>query len=258
VVVLVAPNTLIVHRITVPVPFSGSLSMSLFSARGLNKHYAAGVPGCSAIARVLSGITLEVAGGDIIGIIGRRASGKTTLLRCVAGLARPDAGALHWDESARRPRFISISPAAYPFETVGDVIERTCAEPTVEPQRLESLLHQLGLSGLLDKAQFALTTCERARLAVAAGLAAPSALVLLDGASDTVSAQWRPAVRDLIAALAGERRGALIVGRDPEGVTALASTVFALHDGSLVPWERERDLHPPARVAEARIRGTIR
>jgi ABC-type multidrug transport system ATPase subunit len=258
VVVLIAADAPIVHRIAVSVPLSGFHPMTLFSARGLNKHYAAGVPGCSATARVLSGITLEVGPGDVIGIIGRRGSGKTTLLRCVAGLARPDAGALHWDDSARRPRFISISPAAYPFETVGDVIERTCAEPTVDPQCFEVLLQRLGLSGSLEKAQFALTTCERARLALAAGLAAPSALVLLDGASDTISAHWRPAVRALIGARAGEGTGAVLVGRDPEGVAALASTLLTLRDGSLAPWERERDQHPPARVAEARIRGTVR
>ena len=232
--------------------------MSLFSARGLNKHYAAGVPGCSATARVLSGVTLEVARGDVIGIVGRRGSGKTTLLRCVAGLARPDAGALQWDESARRPRLISISPAAYPFETVADVVERTCTEPAVEPDRLEALLRGLGLTGSLDKAQFSLTTCERARLALAAGLAAPHALVLLDGASDTISAHWRPAVRALIAARAGEGNGALLAGRDHEGVAALAFTLLTLCDGVLAPWERERDQHPPARVAEVRVRGTIR
>jgi ABC-type multidrug transport system ATPase subunit len=232
--------------------------MVLFSARGLTKQYAAGVPGCSAIARVLSGINLEVTPGDLIGVVGRRASGKTTLLRCVAGLARPDGGALHWDESACRPRLISISPAAYPFETVGDVIERTCTEPAVEPERLEALLEFLGLKGSLDKAQFALTTCERARLAFAAGLAAPSRLVLLDGASDTISAQWRPAVRELVDGRAADGGGALIVGRDIEGVGALSSQMLTLSEGSLVPWERACDQHPPARVAEPRVRGTIR
>ena len=232
--------------------------MLLFSARALHKHYAAGVPGCSAVARVLSGITLELATGQLVGIVGRRASGKTTLLRCVAGLARPDAGALHWEDCARRPRFVSVSVAAYPFDTVGDVIGRGLNESAVDPTRLESLLDLFGLQGSLDKAQFALTTCERARLALAVSLAAASSLMLLDGTPDALSDAWRPVVREALATHAATGGAVLLAGRDMPGVAALAHSVLELRDGRLEAPGRERDRQPPARVAEANARGIIR
>ena len=223
--------------------------MPLFSARALHKQYAAGVPGCCAIARILSGIDLELGPGDLVGIVGARASGKTTLVRCVAGIARPDAGALHWAETARRPRIVSVSAPAYPFETVEDVLERACSEPDVEPARLEFLLGALALTGLSDRAQFALTLCERARMALAVGMAAARPLLLLDGTPDVVSAAQRPSVRALLMAYAAEGRAVLVVGRDEEGVAGLAATVLRLSGGRLRS-EPEREQAHRARVAE--------
>src|SRR3954471_21444941 len=60
--------------------------------RNLWKTYLVGILGCSARVSVLCGVDLQVACGERVGILGRPASGKTTLLHCLAGLRRPDAG----------------------------------------------------------------------------------------------------------------------------------------------------------------------
>jgi ABC-type transporter Mla maintaining outer membrane lipid asymmetry ATPase subunit MlaF len=59
------------------------------------KTYLVGILGCSARVSVLCGVDLQVACGERVGILGRPASGKTTLLHCLAGLRRPDAGRIH-------------------------------------------------------------------------------------------------------------------------------------------------------------------
>jgi ABC-type oligopeptide transport system ATPase subunit len=61
---------------------------------GLWKGYHVGVRGCSVRVRVLRGVTFRVAIGERVGIAGAAGAGKTTLMHCVAGLRRPDAGRL--------------------------------------------------------------------------------------------------------------------------------------------------------------------
>jgi ABC-type multidrug transport system ATPase subunit len=70
-------------------------------ARALWKSYAAGVAGCSARVWVLRGASLHVEEGECIAVLGARAAGTTTLLQCLAGLRRPDAGTIEHTLGAR-------------------------------------------------------------------------------------------------------------------------------------------------------------
>ena len=66
-------------------------------ARTLWKSYAAGVEGCSARAWVLRGASLELERGECLAVLGAPGAGTTTLLYCLAGLRRPDAGTVETD-----------------------------------------------------------------------------------------------------------------------------------------------------------------
>jgi ABC-type multidrug transport system ATPase subunit len=63
-------------------------------ARTLWKSYAAGVEGCSARAWVLRGTSLDVEQGECVAVLGAAARELPTLLYCLAGLRRPDAGSV--------------------------------------------------------------------------------------------------------------------------------------------------------------------
>lgn len=65
--------------------------------RTLWKSYAAGVDGCSARAWILRGASLELARGECVAVLGAPGAGTTTLLYCLAGLLRPDAGSVDTD-----------------------------------------------------------------------------------------------------------------------------------------------------------------
>jgi len=222
----------------------------LFTAQHLSKRYAAGKPGCSATARVLCEVSLELDAGRVVGVVGARGAGKTTLVRCVAGLARPDAGVRRWAPGAERARIVALAPAALPFETVRDVVSRACADPLVDPNRLSAALEFLALDGLFAKSQMALTTDERARLALAVGFATRHPLLLLDGTADAVAACARVLVRDVLRRHADQGGAVLLTGRDPAAVRALASTAFCLADGRLAPVVERDAGAAPARVAE--------
>jgi ABC-type hemin transport system ATPase subunit len=60
----------------------------------VHKSVAAGVPGCSARIRVLSGVKLSVRSGELVAIAGGAGSGKSTLMLCAQGLMRPDLGSV--------------------------------------------------------------------------------------------------------------------------------------------------------------------
>ena len=66
------------------------------STSALAKSFRAGIDGCSARVSVLRSIDLALWPGEIVALHGARASGRTTLLLCAAGLLAPDSGAIHW------------------------------------------------------------------------------------------------------------------------------------------------------------------
>lgn len=222
----------------------------LFSAHHVSKCYLAGAPGCSAAARVLSRVNLELDAGAVTGVVGARRCGKTTLVRCVAGLARPDAGALRWAPGAERPRIVSLGPAALPLESVQEVVARACADPLVDSDRLDAVLSRLALDGLVGRSQAALTTDERARLALAIGIATRHPVLLLDGTADAIAARARAVVRESLRRYAAEGGAVLLTGRDGDAVAALSTVTFRLCDGRLMSPPGEAERGHAARVAE--------
>ena len=64
------------------------------------KSYVVGVRGCSVRVSVLRGVSFHVAQGERLGIVGAPGTGKTTLLHCIQGMRRPDAGAVLRDGEA--------------------------------------------------------------------------------------------------------------------------------------------------------------
>ena len=66
----------------------------VLSIQSLNKTYHVGLRGCTATARALDDVNLEVGRGEIVAVIGPASAGKTTLLRCIAGLLVPDEGTI--------------------------------------------------------------------------------------------------------------------------------------------------------------------
>jgi ABC-type multidrug transport system ATPase subunit len=65
---------------------------ALLSVRSLSKTYRVGLTGCTASVRALDDVSLEIARGEVVAVVGPARGGKTTLLRCVSGLLTPDAG----------------------------------------------------------------------------------------------------------------------------------------------------------------------
>jgi hypothetical protein len=84
---------------------------TLLAAEGLGKSYIAGLGRCWARVQVLSRLSLTLAEGERVVVVGARASGKTTLLHCLTGLRRPDVGSVRWDARHGAPYRLCRAPA---------------------------------------------------------------------------------------------------------------------------------------------------
>ncbi len=102
------------------------------AARDISKSYAA--------QAVLDGVSLVVSPGDRIGIVGPNGIGKTTLLRVLAGLERPDAGRI---VSAGQVGYLPQEPEARPGESVRDHLARRTGVGAAE-REMDELAARLG------------------------------------------------------------------------------------------------------------------
>lgn len=193
---------------------------------------------------VVRAATLQLAPGERLGLVGINGSGKTSLLRAIAGLARPCAGELsvfgmppHRHASARRR--IGWLPEQAPLLPELDVrgALRHAAALAGVPARArtraaETAVERCGLTAVAAKRVTQLSLGYRRRLGLAQALVHEPRLLLLDEPSNGLDAEARGALYELIAGLSPAP--ALIVathaGNDLE---ALCGRIRVLHDGRL-------------------------
>src|SRR5213592_4187165 len=99
--------------------------MPALSIRSLRKSFLIGSADDPQRKVALAGVDLEITEGEIVGLIGGAAAGKTTLLLCAAGLLRRDSGSVYWfgarfGGGGCLPGVVYVSPVLtyYPFLTV--------------------------------------------------------------------------------------------------------------------------------------------
>jgi branched-chain amino acid transport system ATP-binding protein len=139
-------------------------------------------------------VTLEVARGEKLGIIGPNGSGKTTLINCITGVLRPDRGAVVFDgkdvsswPAYRRARLGMARSFQIPRPFVGiTVLENVrvpldyVRRPHDAAVRARELLSLVGLEGRADHPAEALTHLELRKLELARALAAEPRLLIAD------------------------------------------------------------------------------
>jgi putative ABC transport system ATP-binding protein len=193
-------------------------------------------------------IDLELAPGDVVALTGTGGSGKTSLLRVLAGLEAPAAGqarvggldlalatAADLDEYRRRlVGYVAQEPerGLWPSLTAAENVQAPMLVAGVDRaqrrRRSAELLDALGLTGRERYRPAQLTGGERLRLALATALANRPPLLLVDDPAGELDAETvRSLLGDLQSLLRREGTAALIASRGPE-VEALAGRVHRL------------------------------
>jgi ABC-type lipoprotein export system ATPase subunit len=219
----------------------------VLAAEGLTKTVGEG----RAARRVLDGASLTVQQDEVVAVLGRSGTGKSTLLHLLGGLDAPDAGKITVAGerlTGRRSRALSrlrLRHVGFVFQQFQLIEELSGFENVLVPTRLPGappggarraaqLVEELGLSGVADHRPHELSGGEQQRFAIARALVNGPELILADEPTGSLDSSSGAIVLELLANLSG--RAVVLVTHEPDAA-AIADRVLMLDDGRLRPIE---------------------
>ncbi|WP_336485469.1 ABC transporter ATP-binding protein [Methylobacterium nigriterrae] len=203
----------------------------------------------AARVHVLRGISLEVAGGEAVGLVGPSGSGKSTLLMVMAGLERPDAGSvtiegtdlgrLDEDGLARfRGRRIGIVFQAFHLVPTMTALENVAlplelADKPGAHARAEAELRSVGLGHRLHHYPAQLSGGEQQRVAIARAVAPDPAILVADEPTGNLDEATGAQIIDLLFALKRDRGVTLVLVTHDPGLARLCDRTVRLRSGRI-------------------------
>jgi lipoprotein-releasing system ATP-binding protein len=223
------------------------MSSRVLSIRGLTRTYRSGDRDLT----VLTGADLDVAPGEIVGLIGPSGSGKSSLLHAAGLLEHPTAGQILIEErdcsklSDRQRTRVRLSTIGFVYQAHHLLPEFTALDNVALPQmiagqsrkaaraRAAELLTQLGLGERLHHQPAQMSGGEQQRVAIARALANKPRLLLADEPTGNLDPTTSAAVFENLYALARSEGVAALVATHNLELARHMDRVLALKDGKL-------------------------
>jgi lipopolysaccharide export system ATP-binding protein len=199
--------------------------------------------------RVVNGVSITVASGEIVGLLGPNGAGKTTTFNIVVGLIRPDEGAVRFQERDitrlpmhRRARlgigYLTQEPSIFRKLTVEQnvlAILETCRMNRQERAiRLKYLLDELDLAQLAKSKAYTLSGGEKRRLEITRSLVTSPKLLLLDEPFSGIDPIAVYEVQKIIRRLKERGLGILITDHNVRETLKLVDRAYLIHKGEVV------------------------
>ena len=258
----------------------------LLEALHLSKHYRVGRPlGGRQVLRAVDDVSLAVAAGETLGLVGESGCGKSTLGRCLLRLAEPTAGSVRFEGAditrtperalrRLRPRMQMVFQDSYaslnPRRRVGDLL----AEPlrvhrddgagrrssAVVATRLRELLHLVGLpEAALARYPHEFSGGQRQRINIARALALSPSLVVADEPVSALDVSIQAQIVNLFTDLQ-QRLGLtyVFIAHDLSVVRQIATRVAVMYLGAVVELgDADTVLHAPAHPYTAALMAAV-
>ncbi|MFJ6074090.1 ABC transporter ATP-binding protein [Streptomyces sp. NPDC093065] len=248
-----------------------AVARPVLDVTGLQVHYGAR----HRRRRALDGVSLSVAPGETLGLIGETGSGKSTLARAVLGLVRPSAGSVvldgedvtdhgprQWRDLRRRGvvQYVFQDPlrSLDPDLTVEDSLTEPLLVRGVARAeagaRVRAFLPRVRLSeDLLGRLPGELSGGQRQRIAVARALVTEPRLVILDEPVSALDSANRVQVLEILRELRATGVALVFISHDLGSVAGIADRIAVLYRGELVETGTARDVigrprHPYTRL----------
>ncbi len=220
----------------------------MIEARGITKTFGEFV--------ALDDVSVDVPTGSLTALLGPSESGKSTLLRVIAGLERPDAGEV-WldgdDVTGRPPQrrgvgFVFQHYAAFQHMTVRENVAcglKIRRRPRGEiTKRVDELLELVQLTGLAKRYPAQLSGGQRQRMGLARALAVDPKVLLLDEPFGALDARVRKELRAWLRRLHDETHTTtVIVTHDQEEAMDVADRVVVMNAGRVEQSAPPRELY---------------
>ena len=207
---------------------------------------------------VLKGVSLEVAAGEVVSIVGASGAGKTTLLQIMGTLSRPDSGRVEIggeDVSSLGDKALS----KFRNERIGFVFqfhhllaeftafENVCIpgligrRPRAEVERRAAeLLDMMGLASRRDHKPGQLSGGEQQRVAIARALVNAPAVLLADEPSGNLDSHNRDEIHRLFFELREKLGQTVVIVTHDENLAAMADRKITMSDGLILGCETVR------------------
>lgn len=232
--------------------YEKGITMDILTVSHLSKIYGTG----EAATCALNDVTLSIAEGEFVAIVGSSGSGKSTLLHLMGGVDRPTSGTVRLkgeDVYARsdeqlavfRRREVGLVYQFYNLIPVLNVVENITLPVAldgrqVNGERLQWLIKSLGLEGCEAHLPNQLSGGQQQRVAIGRALMNAPAVVLADEPTGNLDSRNS---RDIMALLRSSNKQlgqTLVVITHDEDIALTADRIVAIEDGRIVRDERIR------------------
>ena len=211
--------------------------------------------------RALRGVSLDLARGEVHGLVGENGAGKSTLIKVMTGAVAPDSGSLmvsghavpHMDPARSRALGIAAiyqQPSLFPHLTVAENIAFACEGASMwrrvhwKARRRDAarLLERVGASLDPDRLVETLSMPEQQILEIAKAVGSAAQVLIMDEPTASLSEREVERLCGIIRRLRQDGLGIIYISHRLEEVLALADRVTVLRDGESVATKKREDV----------------
>lgn len=201
-------------------------------------------------------VNIHIKRGSIYGLIGKNGAGKTTIMKMIAGLARPTSGSFDYtgfnctqNEAFSRIGALIEAPAIEPNLTGFDNMRVKCLAYGIgDKQYINGLLDLVGLSGTWKKKAGKYSLGQKQRLGIALALVGDPDFLILDEPINGLDPQGIAEVREMLNKLNQERKITILISSHIlEELSKLATDYAIIDNGRIIEESTSKELREKCR-----------